>query len=102
VWGDGLVSVVATAGELSVVCPADRAPAGARVESGWQAYSVDGPLDFGLTGILAGLTAGLAAVAVPVFALSSYDTDHLLVRMLDARAAERAWSAAGHRVLRRA
>jgi hypothetical protein len=102
VWGDGLVSVVTTSeGEVSVVCPSERVPAGARVEHGWVAFTVDGPLELGLTGILSGLTSALAAVAVPVFAVSSYDTDHLLVRMLDAWAAERAWIAAGHRVLRR-
>ncbi|MCW2569623.1 MAG: hypothetical protein JWN54_3720 [Mycobacterium sp.] len=98
VWGDGLVAVVQTADELSVVCPADRAPAGAAVEPGWTVYTVDGPLDFALTGVLASLTAALAAVGVPVFAVSSYDTDHLLVREADAPAAERAWAAAGHRI----
>jgi hypothetical protein len=99
VWGDGVVAVVATPDELSIVCPAGRAPAEAKVEAGWRAYTVAGPLDFALTGILAGLTAALAAVAVPVFAVSSYETDHLLVRAWDAPAAERAWTAGGHRIV---
>jgi hypothetical protein len=99
VWGDGLVAVVQTADELSVVCPDGRAPADAEVERGWTAYTVDGPLDFALTGVLASLTAAPAEAGVPVFAVSSYDTDHLLVRAGDAPAAERAWTAAGHRVV---
>jgi hypothetical protein len=98
VWGDGLVSVTTTPGEVSVVCPAGRAPAEAEVEPGWRAYTVDGPLDFALTGILADLTATLATAGVPVFAVSTYDTDHLLVRVADCPAAEQAWTAAGHRV----
>jgi uncharacterized protein len=100
VWGDGLVSVVTTRDEVSVVCPAHRVPEGATIEPGWLAYTVDGPLDLALTGIVAELAGALAKVFVPVFVVSSYDTDHLLVRMLDGPAAERSWLAAGHAILR--
>ena len=54
-----------------------------------------GPLDFALTGILARLTAPLAAAGVPVFALSTFDTDYLLVREADAGRAVTAWLQAG-------
>jgi hypothetical protein len=60
---------------------------------------VEGPLDFALTGILASLTEPLAVHQVPVFAVSTYDTDYLLVRLADRQRAEDAWSGT-HRVSR--
>lgn len=94
----GPVSVTRTADELSVVLPQDRVPDGVAAERGWRAMAVRGPLDFSLVGILAGLTAPLARAGVPVFALSTHDTDWLLVREPDLAAAIAALEAAGHRV----
>jgi hypothetical protein len=82
-WTDPLVSVTRTADELSVVCPEHRVPDGVRAERGWRAFKVDGPLDFALTGILAGLAVPLAEAGIPIFALSTFDTDYLLVRTSD-------------------
>jgi hypothetical protein len=65
------------------------------LEPGWRCFQVSGPLDFALTGILARLTAPLAAAGVPVFALSTFDTDYLLIRQADAAQALAAWTAAG-------
>lgn len=77
--GGGLRSVTRIAGELSIVAPEQEVPAGVCAERGWRALAVDGPLDFGLVGVLARLTAALAQAAVPVFVLSTHDTDLLLV-----------------------
>jgi uncharacterized protein len=93
-----LSSVTRTARELSVVCAAEAVPAGVRCERGWRALAVDGPLDFALTGVLAALAAPLAAARVPLFALSSFDTDHLLVRAGDLGRAAQALRRAGHDV----
>ncbi|HYH21017.1 MAG TPA: ACT domain-containing protein [Azospirillum sp.] len=82
-WSDPLVSVTRTAEELSVVCPECRVPEEVRAERGWRAFKVDGPLDFALTGILAGLAVPLAEAGVSIFALSTFDTDYLLVRSAD-------------------
>lgn len=82
-WTDPLVSVTRTAGELSVVCPEHRVPDGVRAERGWRAFKVDGPLDFAATGILAGLAVPLADAGIPIFAVSTFDTDTLLVRAAD-------------------
>ncbi|MBM3187937.1 MAG: ACT domain-containing protein [Chloroflexi bacterium] len=65
--------------ELSVVCPGDVVPAGVRAEPGWRAFRVHGPLDLSLVGVLARLMAPLAPAGIPVFALSTFDTDYLLV-----------------------
>ncbi len=73
-------SVTRTAEELSVVCPEVRVPAGVKKESGWRVLMVEGPLDFSLTGILASMASPLAREGISVFALSTYDTDYLLVK----------------------
>jgi hypothetical protein len=76
-------SVTRTPQELSIVLPEARLPAessGIRVERGFRAFQVDGPLDFALTGVLSALLAPLARAAIPVFVLSTFDTDLILVR----------------------
>ena len=73
-------SITRTEEELSMVCPEAQVPQGVKRETGWRALKVAGPLDFSLTGILTSLTAPLAKEKVSVFALSTYDTDYLLVK----------------------
>ncbi len=80
----GLLSVTRTDRELSIVAGEDRVPASVRAESGWVALRVGGTLDFGLVGVLSRLTGALADAGVPVFALSTFDTDILLVKAADA------------------
>jgi hypothetical protein len=88
--------VMRTPDELSVVCPEDDLPPSVtRAERGWRALKVEGPIPFGEVGVIAGLTAPLAAAGVPVFVLSTYDTDYLLVKEADL---ERARAALGGRI----
>ena len=91
-------SITRTPEELSVVCPESAVPQNARVERGWKALKVEGPLGFAMTGILASLTKPLAEADISVFALSTYDTDYLLVRNTDLAAAVSALRASGHNV----
>ena len=91
-----LSALVLTAEELTVVAPADRVPDGVRAEGPWAALKVRGPLDFALTGILASLAAPLAEAGVSIFALSTFETDVLLVREGDLERAGAALAAAGH------
>lgn len=98
-WAQGaFVAVTRTPAELSVVCPEAPVPQGIQAERGWRLMAVDGPLDFALTGILAALTRPLAQASIPVFALSTFDTDYLLVREAHLGAALDALRAAGHAV----
>ena len=76
----GILSVSLSGGGLSVVCAGGGEPADARVETGWRALKVQGPLDFGLTGVLAAIASPLAAAGIPIFALSTFDTDYVLVK----------------------
>ena len=97
--GDSLfLSVTRTATELSIVGPADLVPDGAPAETGWACLEVQGPLAFELTGILAGISAPLAAAEVPIFVVSTFDTDYVLVRSAHLERAVEALEAAGHRV----
>lgn len=83
--------------EISVVCPVSHAPANALARSdGWRAFRVAGELDFGLTGILAELSAVLAVANIPIFAVSTFDTDYILVREERFAEAQSALSRAGH------
>jgi uncharacterized protein len=94
-----LFSVTATAAETSLVCGARGVPRKVRQQGPFIAFSVEGTLDFSLTGVLAGLLAPLAGAAIPVFALSTFDTDWLLVPADRAPAAAEAWRRSG-RVVR--
>jgi hypothetical protein len=96
--GDGIVSVTWTDQEVSVVCRADRVPAGAAAESPWRCLRVVGPLDFALTGILASLVGPLADARVNIMAFSTYDTDYLLVPSVRLAEAVAALTGSGHRV----
>ena len=93
-----LFSVTATATETSLVCGARGVPRKVRQQGPFTAFAVEGPLDFALTGVLAGLLVPLAEAQVPVFALSTFDTDWLLVPADRAAAAAEAWRRAGHGV----
>ena len=74
------VSVTRTADELSVVCLESLAPAGAKIQKGWCAFKVQGPLDFSLTGVLSSLLEPLAQAKISVFTAATFDTDYILVR----------------------
>lgn len=102
-WAGGpgeLASVTRTGAELSIVCPDARVPPAIRAERGWRCLRVAGPLDFSLVGVLAALAGALAGAGVSLFALSTFDTDHLLVREADLDRALRALEEAGHGVAR--
>ena len=76
----------------------EDAPDDVRSERDWRCLMVQGPLDFSLTGVLSALLAPLAEAGVSVFALSTFDTDYLLVRAAQLDLAIETLSAAGHLV----
>ncbi len=97
--GAGFLSVTRTWDELSVVSPADSVPAGVPAETGFRCLAVAGPLAFDLTGVVAGLSTPLAEAEVPIFVVSTFDTDYLLVRSVDLERARRVLEDAGHRIV---
>lgn len=90
------ISITRTADELSIVCPLQDVPAEHRPEVPWVCFKLEGPFDFLQVGILASFIAPLAENGVPIFAISTYDTDYVLVREDLAGAALGALQEAGH------
>ena len=99
---EGIVfnAIVRTTDELSVVCEERFVPPGGRVkyEGGWRCFKVQGPLDFGMTGIVAGLTAPLAEAKISIFAVSTFETDYLMVKAENVESAIMALMQSGHLV----
>jgi len=96
--GNGVVSVTWTDQEISIICTADKAPAGGIVNTPWRCFRVNGPVNLALTGILASLVNPLADARVNVFAFSTHDTDYVLVPAVRLGEALGAFASAGHRV----
>jgi hypothetical protein len=96
--GEGLLSVTFTDEEVSIICDEAHAPGDAEVSRGWRCLRVAGPLDFDMVGVLAALAAPLAAEGVSIFAVSTFDTDHILVRHADLERAVAALRAGGHEI----
>lgn len=88
-------SLTSTADEVSVVSPRLTGHQATAEEGPWALFHVAGTLDFSLTGILNALTNPLTRVGVSVFAISTFDTDYLMVTSSQAADAEDAWRSAG-------
>ncbi len=98
------VSITHTPDELSIVCAAKNVPAEEHVppdvkaDRDWRALKVEGPLDLALTGVLASLANPLAEARINLFAISTFDTDYLLVKEYNLTRACEVLRQAGHRV----
>ena len=88
-------SVTRTAQELSLVCEAAQVPVDTRQQAGWRALMLHGPFDFALTGILTQVLDPLRDAGIGIFALSTFDTDYVLVQASSLDAALAALRAAG-------
>jgi hypothetical protein len=96
--GSEFLSVTRSSEETSVVCEATRVPEDAQAERGFRALRVEGTLPFQDTGVLASLAAPLANAGVPIFVISTFDTDYVLVRETALAIAVQALRQAGHSV----
>lgn len=96
------MSITRTDAELSIVVEASAVPADAeeraslRVEGPWRAFRVAGQLPFGLVGVVVSLTRPLAEAGIPVFVISTFDTDYVMVKVERVREARTALTSAGH------
>ncbi len=89
-------SITRTDEEITVVCPGAIDLKAEHTEPGWSVLKVIGPLEFSLTGILAGISRVLSDVEISLFALSTWDTDYILVKSDDKEGAIKALTGAGH------
>lgn len=96
----GLVySITRTAEELSIVCESKFVPGGVKAEKGFRCFKLQGPFPVEMTGVLASVLEPLAKARVSIFAISTYDTDYVMVKEKSLAKAIKALRAAGHSVL---
>lgn len=91
-------SVTRTADELSVVCPAENLPADVHSLHRWVCLKLEGPFPFSLTGVLLSFIEPLSNNGVPIFAISTYDTDYVLIQEEFSAAALNTLQQAGHQL----
>ena len=83
--------------EISLVCRTEDTPVHTTDrEDGWRGFRIEGTLDFSLIGILAPITAILAENKIGIFAVSTYDTDYILVKAENLDRATAALNKAGY------
>ena len=100
-WATGpspFVTVSRTAEELSITIVQSSVPAEVRCERDYRAFKVRGPLPLNLVGILASIANPLAEAGLSIFAISTFDTDYVLVKAVNLNAAVEALRSAGHMV----
>jgi uncharacterized protein len=94
------VSITHTGDELSIVCAEEHVPSDVKADREWRALKVEGPLDLALTGVLASLATPLAEAQINIFAVSTFDTDYLLVKGYNLARACEVLRQAGHEIHR--
>jgi hypothetical protein len=93
------VSVTRTGDELSIVCPSAFVPEGVATDAEWCCIKLKGPFAFDEVGILLSFAAPLAARGIGIFAISTFDTDYILVKEQHRVTAVKALLSAGHTLL---
>jgi hypothetical protein len=93
-------SITRTAEELSIVCAEAAVHDGVKVVKNWRVLRLVGAMDFSVVGVLASLTTPLAEAKVGLFAISTFDTDYLLVQESDLDRAIEVLVTFGHDVTR--
>lgn len=99
--GNGFFSITGTPDELSVVCEEELIPEDVQSEKGWRIFKVQGPLDFSLIGIISDISTCLAGAGVSIFAVSTYETDYIMVREQELDQAVTALTEAEYEILNR-
>lgn len=94
------VSITRTDEELSIVVSETSVPGHIKSERGWRSLKVEGPIDFSETGVLSSLAAPLAEAKISIFAVSTFDTDYVLVKERDLRRAISVLAKGGHNIKR--
>ncbi len=86
--------------ELSLVAPERVDIDAGECQRGWSCLTIQAILEFDMVGVLAAVSRLLAEANVSIFVISTYDTDHILLRTEDLETGVKALTGAGHRVVR--
>lgn len=91
--------IAKTHDELSIVCPSTLELESNEQEHGWAALEMLGPLGFSMTGILSNISGVLAKAKISIFAISTFDTDYILVKQTCLAQAISELSQSGYKVI---
>jgi len=92
-------AITRTADELSVICAAGNLPDGVRSRHRWIGLKLEGPFAFEQTGVLLSFIEPLSSNGIPIFAVSTHDTDYIFVRDDKTKAALDLLREAGHQLI---
>jgi uncharacterized protein len=95
-----LISITRTADELSIVCPADNIPDEFAIVPRWICLKLEGPFPFSQTGVLLSFIVPLSNNGIPIFTISTYDTDYVLIPQEHAERALDLLYKAGHELIK--
>lgn len=88
-----------TADELSIISAEGAVPAGVKCEPGWRVFQVEGPFEFSAVGVLLAVLRPLNDAGISILAVSTFDTDYVIVKEAAVAPAVCALTATGHRVI---
>jgi hypothetical protein len=94
-----LLATMKTAEELTIVCSQVGVPEGTKSSLGWRCFRVDQTLSFDMVGVIAKLTELLALAKIPVFVISTYNTDYVLIPGPQQQTATRELEKAGYDIV---
>ena len=92
-------SITRTGDELSIVCPAKNLPKEIVPDPRWICLKLEGPFEFSLTGVLLSFIKPLSENSVPIFAISTFDTDYVLIPQEHSARATELLCQAGHELI---
>jgi hypothetical protein len=92
-------SITRTLEELSIVCPTINLPSNVESQYRWIRLKIEGPFPFSLTGVLVSFIQPLSDNAIPIFAISTFDTDYVLIQEDFQTRAVDVLTRAGHELL---
>ena len=93
-----LYSITRTQDELSIICLHEQIPEHISCQAGWRVLKIEGPFSFDEIGVLASLTAPLAAAQISLLTISTFDTDYIFIQAENYDQALRVLQSAGHQV----
>jgi hypothetical protein len=94
----GVFSITRTPDELSIICRREQIPEDVPCRPGWRALKIEGPFEFEEIGVLASLTAPLAAAQISLLTISTFDTDYIFIQTENFDLALQVLQAAGHQI----
>ena len=98
-WANGFLSISRTADELTIIVESECVPDGIKAEHDFAGFRVVGKIAFDVIGVIAAISQVLAAANIPIFAISTYDTDYFLISRHNVELTQTALKQSGHEIV---